>query len=196
MKKTELKKAAFLLLTLFLLVSCERLDTLKASFYETKDKVVERIKVSLSHIPFIKKYITLYPPPKKLYSETEDLINQLKTYRAEEIFKDEYEKVWDAWERAKELYQGKYYKSAEKELKKVNLMAKELLEKIKAYRETLKTSALKKYKKMEETAKRVLENVKSEEKRLQIKLYLWKLRNLIDLEEYAEFEKELQNPPF
>jgi len=49
---------------------------------------------------------------------------------------------------------------------------------------------------MEKRAKQILKNTKSEEKKVKIKLYLWKLRNLIDLEDYSEFEKELQNPPF
>jgi len=185
MKKIKLKNFIFLFLALILLTSCE-----------TKERAVEKIKVSLSHIPFIKNYITLYPAPEKLYTETEDLMNQLKYYKAQEVFKDEYEKVLSLWEKAKDLYQSKYYKSAEKELKKVNSMAKELLKKVKTYKETLKTSALNKYKKMEELAEQVLKNAKSEEKRLQIKLYLWKLKTLIDMENYNEFEKELQNPPF
>ncbi|PMP67375.1 MAG: hypothetical protein C0190_03410 [Thermodesulfobacterium geofontis] len=196
MKVEKFKKFIFLFLLIFFFNSCETLGNLKSSSYEFKERTVEKIKVLLSNIPFIKRYITLYPAPKELYSETENFINELKIYKADEIFKDEYEKILKAWEKAKKLYQEKYYKSAEKELKKVNLMAKELLEKVKAYRENLKNSALKRYKKMEEIAGEVLRNTKSEEKKLQIKLYLWKLRNLIDLENYSEFEKELQNPPF
>jgi len=196
MKRKIFKKITILFLVLFILISCETLKNLKSSLYEFKENTVEKIKVSLTHIPFIKKYITLYPAPKELYNETENLINQLKRYKVDEIFKNDYEEVLDAWEKAKELYQNKYYRSAEKELKKVNSMAKELLEKVKAYKETLKTEALQKYKKMEKRAKQILKNTKSEEKKVKIKLYLWKLRNLIDLEDYSEFEKELQNPPF
>jgi len=196
MERKIFKKITILFLALFILISCETLKNLKSSLYEFKENTVEKIKVSLTHIPFIKKYITLYPAPKELYNETENLINQLKRYKVDEIFKNDYEEVLDAWEKAKELYQSKYYRSAEKELKKVNSMAKELLEKVKAYKETLKTEALQKYKKMEKRAKQILKNTKSEEKKVKIKLYLWKLRNLIDLEDYSEFEKELQNPPF
>jgi len=196
MRNSWFKKIVILFMAFFLLSSCKNLEILKSSFYEFKEKASERIKVSLSRIPFIKKHITLPPAPEKLYTETKNLINQLKAYKAEDIFKDEYERVLNAWEKAKELYQNKYYKSAEKELKKVNSMAKKLLENVKAYRETLKTSALKKYKKMEKIAQRVLKNIKSEKKRLEIKLYLWKLKNLIEMEEYDEFERELQNPPF
>ena len=196
MKRKIFKKITILFLVLFILISCETLKNLKSSLYEFKENTVEKIKVSLTHIPFIKKYITLYPAPKELYNETENLINQLKRYKVDEIFKNDYEEVLNAWEKAKELYQSKYYRSAEKELKKVNSMAKELLEKVKAYKETLKTEALQKYKKMEKRAKQILKNTKSEEKKVKIKLYLWKLRNLIDLEDYSEFEKELQNPPF
>ncbi len=196
MERKIFKKITILFLALFILISCETLKNLKSSLYEFKENTVEKIKVSLTHIPFIKKYITLYPAPKELYNETENLINQLKRYKVDEIFKNDYEEVLDAWEKAKELYQSKYYRSAEKELKKVNSMAKELLEKVRAYKETLKTEALQKYKKMEKRAKQILKNTKSEEKKVKIKLYLWKLRNLIDLEDYSEFEKELQNPPF
>ena len=196
MERKIFKKITILFLALFILISCETLKNLKSSLYEFKENTVEKIKVSLTHIPFIKKYITLYPAPKELYNETENLINQLKRYKVDEIFKNDYEEVLNAWEKAKELYQSKYYRSAEKELKKVNSMAKELLEKVKAYKETLKTEALQKYKKMEKRAKQILKNTKSEEKKVKIKLYLWKLRNLIDLEDYSEFEKELQNPPF
>jgi len=196
MERKIFKKITILFLALFILISCETLKNLKSSLYEFKENTVEKIKVSLTHIPFIKKYITLYPAPKELYNETENLINQLKRYKVDEIFKNDYEEVLDAWEKAKELYQSRYYRSAEKELKKVNSMAKELLEKVKAYKETLKTEALQKYKKMEKRAKQILKNTKSEEKKVKIKLYLWKLRNLIDLEDYSEFEKELQNPPF
>jgi len=196
MERKIFRKITILFLALFILISCETLKNLKSSLYEFKENTVEKIKVSLTHIPFIKKYITLYPAPKELYNETENLINQLKRYKVDEIFKNDYEEVLDAWEKAKELYQSKYYRSAEKELKKVNSMAKELLEKVKAYKETLKTEALQKYKKMEKRAKQILKNTKSEEKKVKIKLYLWKLRNLIDLEDYSEFEKELQNPPF
>ncbi|MCU4139038.1 MAG: hypothetical protein MW689_000827 [Thermodesulfobacteria bacterium] len=196
MERKIFKKITILFLALFILISCETLKNLKSSLYEFKENTVEKIKVSLTHIPFIKKYITLYPAPKELYNETENIINQLKRYKVDEIFKNDYEEVLDAWEKAKELYQSKYYRSAEKELKKVNSMAKELLEKVKAYKETLKTEALQKYKKMEKRAKQILKNTKSEEKKVKIKLYLWKLRNLIDLEDYSEFEKELQNPPF
>ena len=196
MERKIFKKITILFLALFILISCETLKNLKSSLYEFKENTVEKIKVSLTHIPFIKKYITLYPAPKELYNETENLINQLKRYKVDEIFKNDYEEVLDAWEKAKELYQSKYYRSAEKELKKVNSMAKELLEKVKAYKETLKTEALQKYKKMKKRAKQILKNTKSEEKKVKIKLYLWKLRNLIDLEDYSEFEKELQNPPF
>lgn len=196
MERKIFKKITILFLALFILISCETLKNLKSSLYEFKENTVEKIKVSLTHIPFIKKYITLYPAPKELYNETENIINQLKRYKVDEIFKNDYEEVLDAWEKAKELYQSKYYRSAEKELKKVNSMAKELLEKVRAYKETLKTEALQKYKKMEKRAKQILKNTKSEEKKVKIKLYLWKLRNLIDLEDYSEFEKELQNPPF
>jgi len=196
MERKIFKKITILFLALFILISCETLKNLKSSLYEFKENTVEKIKVSLTHIPFIKKYITLYPAPKELYNETENLINQLKRYKVDEIFKNDYKEVLDAWEKAKELYQSRYYRSAEKELKKVNSMAKELLEKVKAYKETLKTEALQKYKKMEKRAKQILKNTKSEEKKVKIKLYLWKLRNLIDLEDYSEFEKELQNPPF
>ena len=196
MERKIFRKITILFLALFILISCETLKNLKSSLYEFKENTAEKIKVSLTHIPFIKKYITLYPAPKELYNETENLINQLKRYKVDEIFKNDYEEVLDAWEKAKELYQSKYYRSAEKELKKVNSMAKELLEKVRAYKETLKTEALQKYKKMEKRAKQILKNTKSEEKKVKIKLYLWKLRNLIDLEDYSEFEKELQNPPF
>ena len=196
MERKIFKKITILFLALFILISCETLKNLKSSLYEFKENTVEKIKVSLTHIPFIKKYITLYPAPKELYNETENLINQLKRYKVDEIFKNDYEEVLNAWEKAKELYQSRYYRSAEKELKKVNSMAKELLEKVKAYKETLKTEALQKYKKMEKRAKQILKNTKSEEKKVKIELYLWKLRNLIDLEDYSEFEKELQNPPF
>ncbi len=190
------KKFAIIILALFLLSSCQRLEVFKSSFYDIKDKLVERVKVSLSNVPFIKKYITLYPAPKKLYTETKDLINQLKEYKAEKIFKKEYEKVLSAWIRAKDFYQWRYYKSAEKELKRVNSMANKLLAKVKAYKATLKNSALQKYEKMEKLAKKILKNNKSQKKKLAIELYLWKLRNLIDLEDYSEFEKEIQNPPF
>ncbi len=179
----------FIALIIFLL-------TLSSCSYEIKENAEEKIKVFLSKIPLIKNYINLPPAPTNLYYQTEQLINELKAFKAEDIFKEEYEKVLNAWEEAKKLYQKKYYRSAEKKLKKVNNMAKELLEKVGSYREVLKKSALEKYKQIEEKAKEIINSTKSQEEKLKIKIYLWKLRNLLEMEMFDEFEKEIQNSPF
>ncbi len=183
------KAKQFVILAIFLII-------LSSCSYEIKENAEERFKVFFSKIPLIKNYITLPPAPTELYSQTEQLINELKALKAEDIFKDEYERVLKAWEEAKKLYQKKYYKSAEKKLKKVNHMAKELVEKVKAYQEVLKKSALEKYKQIEERAKEIMNKIKSKEEKLKIEIYLWKLRNLIEMGMFDEFEKEIQNPPF
>ncbi len=180
----------FLLILVFLPNSCKKED-----LTNIKNNFIERTKIFLSNIPFIKKYITLPPPPIDLYKNTQEIIKKLKDLDAEKIYKKDFEKLLKDWEKAKKLYKKKYYKKAETYLKKIYKEAKELLERVKAYKETLKINAWKKYKIIENRAQKLLSKKKKEE-RIKIELYLWKLRNLINLERYEEFEKELQNPPF
>lgn len=194
--KIGIFKKFILYFLIFFIISCKPLEDLSSSLYELKENIFERIKVNLSKVPLIKKYITLYPAPERLYKETEELIIQLELYRAKDLFQDKYKEVIKSWEKAKKLYSKKYYKSAERELNKVNHLAKNLLEEVKNYQENLKNSALKRYERMEKMAQEKLESINSEKKRLEIKLYLLKLKKLIEMENYEEFEKELQNPPF
>ncbi len=191
----RIKKFFYFLLFLFLLNSCTLKD-IKTSFQNFKEVIAERTKVFLHNIPFIKKYISLPPAPKELYNQTEEIINKLKIYQTQKVYKDEYQKIIKLWEKAKDLYQSKYYSSAKKELKKIYPKAKDLLEKIKAYKEDLRKKALQKYKELLKKAKLTLSHIKKEKGKLKIKLYLWKLKLLINMEKYDEFNEAIKNPPF
>jgi phosphoglycerate-specific signal transduction histidine kinase len=133
--------------------------------------------------------------PEKLYNATKEVIDKLKLYRTEEVYKEEYNRIIENWEKVKELYQSKYYKSAKKELEKLYPEAKKLLEKIETYREKLEKDAWEKYNALVKKVKPLLSKKKGEE-RLKIELYLWKLRTLITMEKYDEFYKEIKNFPF
>ena len=191
----KIKKYIYFLLFLFLLASCSLKD-INLSLQNFKDIIVERTKVFLNNIPLIKKYISLPPAPKKLYKQTENIIEQLKTYGTKKVYKDEYEEVIILWKKAKDLYQNRYYLSAKKELKKLYPKAKDLLEKIKAYKENVRKEALQKYKALVKRANLKLSRLKDKEEKLKIKLYLWKLKFLLTMENYNEFNEAIKNPPF
>ncbi|WP_038055058.1 hypothetical protein [Thermodesulfobacterium hydrogeniphilum] len=191
----KIKKYIYFLLFLFLLASCSLKD-INLSLQNFKDIIVERTKVFLNNIPLIKKYISLPPAPKKLYKQTENIIEQLKTYGTQKVYKDEYEEVIILWKKAKDLYQNRYYLSAKKELKKLYPKAKDLLEKIKAYKENVRKEALQKYKALVKRANLKLSRLKEKEEKLKIKLYLWKLKILLTTENYNEFNEAIKNPPF
>ncbi len=191
----KIKKYIYFLLFLFLLASCSLKD-INLSLQNFKDIIVERTKVFLNNIPLIKNYISLPPAPKKLYKQTENIIEQLKTYGTQKVYKDEYEEVIILWKKAKDLYQNRYYLSAKKELKKLYPKAKDLLEKIKAYKENVRKEALQKYKALVKRANLKLSRLKEKEEKLKIKLYLWKLKILLTTENYNEFNEAIKNPPF
>ncbi len=166
----------------------------KTTFHEIKEDIVERTKLGLSKIPFIKKYIHLPPPPEKLYLSTETLIEKLKEYNADSIFPEEFKKVNYVWKTAQELYKSKFYVKAKRKLEETKALAEKLLKKLKSYKENLRKKALQKFEKIKKKAEEYLKHHKKDA--LKIKFYLWKLKELINLENYEQFKKELKNPPF
>jgi hypothetical protein len=190
----------FFLLCVFSFSGCnksELLQKVKDSFHLVKEEVMERVKVKLSTVPFIKKYIHLPPPPEALYNSTQSLILNLRDLKAEEVYPDKFKDVLDAWDEADRLYRYKYYFKARRKLKEVMKKAEDLKKELEAYWATLKEKAWDKYKKVEKEANRVLKKKDvSPELRLKIELYLWKLRTLIALERFDRFERELKNKPF
>ncbi len=200
-KKQSQKKIQFVfllisLISLFILVSCEtQRESFKQKWQDSKENFLENLKVFLIHFPIVKNYIKLPLPPKELYEEMQLIMIQIEAYKIPETFKEEHEKLTENWIKIQKLYQEKYYGKAEKLLKKTLPSAKELLEKIKKYYSDLKASSLNKFAEIEKLAKEKIKKSSSEEK-LKVQLYLWKLKNLINLGKYEEFQKELEKRPF
>ncbi|MFN3504766.1 MAG: hypothetical protein ACK4Y7_00965 [Caldimicrobium sp.] len=155
---------------------------------------METIKVNLSKVPLLGRWIELPKPPKELYQKTEEKIVLLRVSKAKDLFKDEYEKVMSKWSKGETLYKKKYYLSAEKHLKKALADADSLLSKVEAYEKNLKEKALAKYAFLENQIKN--KSFKNEEEKIKAGLYLLKLKNLLELGKYDEFEKAAENPPF
>ncbi len=198
-----LKKCLFLIIllsALFAFEGCKKTEFIqkaKDSFHLVKEEVLEVVKVKLSEVPFIKKYIHLPPPPKALYNSTQKLIFSLRDLKADQIYPDKFKEVLDAWEEADRLYRYKYYFKARKKLEEVKKKAETLKKELLAYWASLKEKAWQKYHQVEKEAKKILKKkgLTSDEK-LKIELYLWKLRTLIALERFDKFEKEIKKKPF
>ncbi|NPA40007.1 MAG: hypothetical protein GXO57_06160 [Thermodesulfobacteria bacterium] len=169
----------------------------KVGFYytEVKDKVVERTKVALKRLPIIGNHISLPPAPKELYLKTKEVLDKLKMYKTEELYPKEYSEVVEKWEEAQDDYLSEYYLSAKKELSTLYPEAKRLLEKVKEHREKMEKRAWKKYEEVYNKLKPILEKAKGKTK-LKIKLYLWKLRLLIKMENYDDFYRAIRERPF
>lgn len=190
------KKNYFFLLLVFILLSCGvQSENLKQKWQDIKETFSENFKVFLTNFPVIKNYIKLSPPPKELYEEMQLTLSQLEAYKANELYPEEYGKIADDWKEIKKLYQERYYLKAQKLLKKTLPSAKALLEKVRKYHSDLKKSAWDKYKEVEGLAQGKIKKGSPEE-RLKVQLYLWKLKNLITLEKYEEFRRELEKRPF
>ena len=177
----------------------QKITNLKTQFEyyytEVKDRVVERTKVALKRLPIIGSHISLPPAPKKLYIKVKNVMNKLKMYKTEELYPEEYSKVLDKWEEVQSDYLSKYYISAKKELLKLYPEAEALLKKVQEHRQKMEEQAWNKYKEVYNKIKLLLEKVKGE-KRLKIKLYLWKLKLLIKMEKYNEFYRALRERSF
>ena len=201
-----MKKVIFWILVCLIAFNClscskeeigQTFKNFKNNFHKAKEEIGESIKVRLHDAPFIGRYIHLPPPPKELYNATKEIILNLKKLNAESLYPEEYKKVLSQWEEAQALYNAKYYKKAKEKLEEVKKQALALEKQIKTYWENLQNQAWAKYKQIEKQAKKLLyqENLSKQEK-LNIELYLWKLRSLIVLREFEKFERELQNKPF
>lgn len=177
-----------------LLLSCSQKESLLESVKDLKENLIEQTKVYLASLPVINRWIKLPKPPQELYRDTEAKIAILRASRASDLFPQEYSEIMKNWESAKEKYDRKLYKSSEKILKRVNHDVGEILKKIEAHERALKEQALARYKERERELLAKLS--KNEEERLKVMLYLWKLRNLIELGRLDEFERELQRAPF
>ncbi len=192
-----LKAVGFVLFlwVFFLLSACEPKEKIFNTFTNFKNTLTERAKAKLSDFPLINRLIKLPPPPKELYNNTKAKIEEVRISKAKEIYLKEYENLMKKWEKAQTLYSKKYYTSAQKVLNEVKKEAESLLEKVREYEVNLKNKALSEYKAKE---RELLSEVspKETEKYLRVKLYLWKLKNLIEMGEYEKFERELKNSPF
>ncbi|WP_148638805.1 hypothetical protein [Caldimicrobium thiodismutans] len=176
-----------------LLIACEK-GKITSSLSDFKDTTLEKVKANLSGLPFLGRFIKLHPAPKELYKKTEEKMALLNLSQAKDLYPQEYAELSKKWERAKAYYKKKYFLSAEKVLKEVLKSAEELLNKVEDYNRNLKEKALLKYKERE---KALLEkSLKGEKEIVKVRLYLWRLKNLIELGKYDEFEKELEKTPF
>lgn len=193
-KNFFLLRAFFLIFICFFLSSCSLKESLLESFKDFKEKTIEALKVNLSQVPLLRRWIALPPAPKELYKKTEEKISLLRVSKAKDLFSDEYKKVMEEWSKGESMYKKKYYKSAEKHLKKALYEAENLLSKVDAYEKNLKEKALTKYAFLENQMKNKV--FKTEEEKIKAGLYLLKLKNLIELGKYDEFEKETEKPPF
>lgn len=186
-------KSLFLLTVSLYLLSCSPKSSLTEKVKDLKEKGEEQVKVFLADIPIVKRWVKLPNPPQELYRDTEAKISLLKVSKAKDIFAQEYKVVMEDWDKAKKQYERRYYKTSEKLLRKVNHAAEELLRKVEAYEKVVREQALARYKEIE--SQLLTKMPKNEEERLKIKLYLWKLKNLIDLGKFDEFEREVKGVP-
>lgn len=189
-RKSTIKVLIVILLEFFL-ISCTFKDRFFGTFRDLKDQTEEKIKVYLSQIPLLGKKIKLAPPPKDLYKNCEEKISMLKLSSAKDLYKEEYERVLKIWEEAKKDYEKRYYNLAEKKLNKVNKEASALLTKIEEYEKMMRERALIRYKSLEKIVNG--KSYKTEEEAIKAKLFLLKLKNLIDMGKFDEFEKEAEN---
>jgi len=166
----------------------------EAGYQELKDKVVERVKVGLRQVPFIKKYIKLPPAPKKLFEEAQKTLKKLEMYKADSIYPEEYENIVEKWQNVEYLYDSEYYLSARKALNELLPQLKELLKKVQKYQEEKQEKAWQAYQRVAKKVEKILKKA-DEKKRLKLRLYLWKLKSLIKLENYDEFYREIQHLP-
>lgn len=197
MKKINPKgffKKSFVITLAFFLISCSHKERFFNTFNDLKERTLETIKVNLSQLPLIKKWIKLPPPPKELYQKTEEKISLLRLSKAGDLYKEEYNEVLKEWEEAVEDYKKKYYQSAEKKLKRVNKSAETLLAKVEEYEKNLRERALLRYRSLEQEI--LNRSYKKEEEKIKAKLYLFKLKNLLELGKFDEFEREAEKLPF
>lgn len=191
--KELFKKSFFLILTIFL-ISCSTKERLSYTLKDFKERSLERIKVNLAQVPLIKRWIKLPPPPKEAYQKAEEKISFLKLSKAKDLYKEEYNKVLKEWQEASRDYEKKYYRSAEKKLKKVLESAENLLAKVEEYERNLRERASLRYKTLE---KEILNrNYTNDEEKLKARLYLFRLKNLVELGKFDEFEREAEKVPF
>lgn len=189
----RLRVITVLLLILAVLNSCTQWERFKSRATLFKEDAVETIKVYLSSVPIIRRWISLHPPPRELYKSTEEKITQLKFSQAKDRYSEEYDRIIKKWDEANRDYRRKFYKRAERKLKNVQRDAEGLLKKIEEEERVKRERALALYKRREEE---LLANLpKREEERLKVRIYLWKLRNLIELKKYEEFEREIEKSP-
>ncbi len=185
-------KGLSLICLCLILLSCQ-LNKIPDSINNWKDSTLEKVKARLSALPFVSRFINLPPPPKGLYNETEKKMALLNVSQARDLYPQEYASVSKKWEKAKDYYKKRYYRSAERLLKEVNKTAEELLNQVEDYNRNLRERALLKYKERERT---LLERPPGGEREMvKVRLYLWRLKNLIELGKYDEFEKELESSP-
>ncbi len=191
MRSKNFSKIFALFLITFLFSACEPKERFLNTLSNFKNTFTERAKAKLSEIPFIKGFIKLPPPPKELYENTKAKIEELRLSKAKDIYSKEYQEIMKRWKEIEALYNKKYYRSAERALKEVSKEVDSLLEKVKEYEINLKKRALSEYQNRE---RELLSQVspRDKEKYLRIRLYLWKLKNLIEMGEYEKFERELK----
>lgn len=189
----KIKLIFFLLFLLSTLNSCVYWNKFKDRLSTLKDDTVETIKVYLSSVPVLRRWVRLHPPPKELFKSVEEKILQLRVSRAKELYPEDFEKVLSRWDDARRDYQRKFYRRAERKLRTVQRDADALLKRIEEVERERRERALALYKRREEELLSKLP--KREEERLKVRVYLWRLRNLIDLRRYEEFEREIEKGP-
>lgn len=186
-------KGFTLIFLVILLIACEK-GKITDSLRDFKDTTFEKVKANLSNLPLLGRFIKLPPAPKELYNKTEGKIALLNLSQAKDLYPQEYAEVSKKWEKAKAYYKKKYYLSAERVLKEVSKSADDLLKQVEDYNRNLREKALLKYKEKE---KALLEKpLKGEKEIVRVRLYLWRLKNLMELGKYDEFEKELEKFPY
>lgn len=190
---TRVKLLLIFLLAMGLLNSCAPWEKFKTRVSSWKEDTFETIKVYLSSVPVVRRWIRLNPPPKELHRATEEKISQLKLLQVKNLYPEEYERVIKRWEEANRDYQRKFYRRAEKKLKSVQRDAEALLKKVEEVEREKRERALALYQRREEELLSKLP--KKEEERLKVRVYLWKLKNLIELRRYEEFEREIERSP-
>lgn len=193
LSKKRLKFLVFFLIV-FLFFSCEPKEKIFNTFRDFKETFTERVKAKLSEVPFINRFIKLPPPPKTLYEKTKSKIEELRVSKAKEIYAKEYEELMKKWKEGESFYNRKYHRSAEKLFNEILKEGDSLLQKVKEYEDNLRKKALSEYQRRE---RELLSKVSPKEREvyLKVRLYLWKLKNLMEMGEYEKFERELQNSP-
>ncbi len=157
----------------------------------SKPELNPYVRYRLSKLPLLNRWIKPPPPPQKAYQEAQKWVETLERLRAEKYFPEDYQKILKRWQKGQKYYQEGRYSWAVHYFKKVVTSAKELAQKTRTLRDKKRQEA---WQRLENLRKKWALKKKDFplEKQLKVELALWRLENLIQMEDFELFAKEVQ----